>query len=1301
MPVTNKQFESYLGNDLPDDKFESYLRVAEDETIRAKIKAPPAKLPDLPKPRIPGLTEEEHIGPVEKSWEEIGGGPFSPVATVTRPLSRAADWIMEGMEQGPPRVIKGAKQVFAPEASLDTRAQGAADVIGGAMETTRPLMAALPGAIARAPIRTGLELAASAALPPVVHKAGEALGAPPGATNLASELTAAAPMAVAMGRGVKKSLTSPEPSATLEPSTSNIDPPVAPDFGATSVNKAPEAKLPASPQGKLQPQQRKSVPKSTLSPEELLPLVRDAKVRSRTGIQRKYNVSYKTAKAVADQLKAEGTKEVGKQAIQQPQGQTPALAAPPETRPVTDILKDESGSLDVSRIFDLLGRAKRAVGEKDPYEERLKFLDSLGRATTGSHRAYTDLMRETHPLWVLQELVKETGKDLGYSAKLGEGLEKHGIELKNQPAALAESMSGTMGLIERDLERTSELLMPFKQILPEAKEYGIRERHMERGLSPFVHPKTGEVVPYRLPGGETLESNLKAMQAYELAKGPQGMQEVHAALSMYRRINDDLFTRLKNEGIIPESFYKESQKFNQKYIPFQRLDFVLREINNDKIIPLGGKAFHVGEKEFRQHLVGSEKEILDPMMGLVRNIYRTNYAVAKNNAKKALAGLADLPGGPEFVIRVNPKTGKPYSFRDSTGVVRKPGVPLGYEKVDYLIDGVKKRVMVPKDVAAYYEESDRETANMITRMMGHWAGALRFGVVSNPRFWVGNMARDYQTALLTTGLDPVAWAKGFVQALVRDVPQNYLDKIGLDKKLYDMYRDAGASYSGAFQYAGVQKTAKNLLDSMPTRMAKMLWDPTASGYIGKLPGINLLEWAGQTAELTPRLGVFGKQLESGTEPFAAGFASRNATINFAIGGAKLKSLYQIVPFLKGRTGATRTGAEYTAKQPALSAMRLAYGIGIPAVTIYYANILQHPQVWDSLDDDIKRNNFIWINDDKKDSKGRYTGIISVPVDGVPQAFLSAVVGSMEVVRGADPGGWLRNAIQFFSDTSPVGFTRKGKFSPNELGSAVLPPPAAALYTLGTGEDLYTGRNLERKPNIRRDAPPHERYNLDAKTPIVWTAKQLDKVGVMDKSPHVLENLPGQIFGHWGKWAAESMPTEGGDEKGVAKRMWDALKLQPFTKPLFPRPEVELQGEAADQSRGTRMQDMTREADRIMRAAKNQQDIATGAQIALPDLVKRFPSRPPELIREEFRGVLTRMKIAKDKNFSSQERMIYARPSESRAELIWQTMEQLPAAKRPPTWDRWRKIGIITPRVSQEYRLLLDQKKRMESAPVTP
>lgn len=156
------------------------------------------EIPQLPQYRGPGAPpspvpyEGDQTPMVRRASAK--GGPGNVQTTVgemhagvraqEEGVGGAAGQLFASPVTGATRVVGGVQQVWNGQ-TWEQRAQGAANVIGGAMETALPLM---PGALFEAPLAVGTGLLAGTGAAAGVNAAGEALGAPSGYTHLASEI---------------------------------------------------------------------------------------------------------------------------------------------------------------------------------------------------------------------------------------------------------------------------------------------------------------------------------------------------------------------------------------------------------------------------------------------------------------------------------------------------------------------------------------------------------------------------------------------------------------------------------------------------------------------------------------------------------------------------------------------------------------------------------------------------------------------------------------------------------------------------------------------------------------------------------------------------------------------------------------------------------------------------------------------------------------------------------------------------------------------------------------------------------
>jgi len=954
----------------------------------------------------------------------------------------------------------------------------------------------------------------------------------------------------------------------------------------------------------------------------------------------------------------------------------PALGVPEGT---TNLLAEASGALPVASAASKLTKQSPGFSWK-PSPKQSKLEETLERLESPVHKNYTRFFNKQHPLWELEEAA--------------------GIPLEQSAAQKMESYSGTTGKIHEVLLRYRDKMMPYKKdgTWEKAKPYGINERHVERAVGD---------PDYAMPGGKTLFDVEQEMNALEQSLSPAELGKVHMALKTYRDMSREQLDRLVDEGIIPKEFRDGAVKYNQYFMPFQRVEHMMKEMDADRI-PVG-KSFSVLDTDFMKQLKGSEKEIINPDHGFVRNAFRTEYVIAKNRVAKSIAGYADAPETRDLVFKINPHTDSPVDFNG------KPiNLPMDYKRISYRENGVTQKVAVPEFMHKLLVDMNSNTLDIVTKTLRNTGKMLQTGVVLSPRFWLRNMPRDYLTAATTVGIDPITWGVGFMASVTRGIPSSkipeYFRKLGIGDELYRAFLKSGGAHGGPFEFSGPLSIAEGVLDTTGEKALKKL----------KSPFSTILETMGDigtTAELPPRLAKFhylrtptyrqttphmtgqpGKveKVKEGLPDWEAGWIARNSTINFQVEGAALEHINKIVPFLRARMGATRTVGGALAEDPKATTMRLAATLGVPAAYVYYNNALRFPDVWDEIDPEVKRTNLVLVQGREKDERGRYTNVKLFPMDGVPAAFVTALNSSFDAWRGKDRKEWIKSGAQFISDFSPVGFLRKGEFSPNEMVSSLGNPLIVGPIEATTGKAVYTGRDLERRKGVRMDASPEERYNTEAKTPYVALSHQLAKAGIKF-SPHVLEHVLGSTFGgHWGRDISESMPTAGG-------RGWsNQIRVNPFKGPVAVRPEEGLHIGDMEVERGNRLQNFRRAGDKIMALeGLTPEKMQAGAMEALTELKAKYPNEDPSKMQAEFGEMLKTLATAKAKGYNRLETELLLTPSEVRAKAMLGALERAPSQSlRDGYLKRWTELRLLTPKVQSEMKLEQEKRLRLQSAPQT-
>jgi len=1325
----------------------------------------PITVPNIPSPEVEGLTVPKVPEPVDQGLvgqglKKLGLKPPETLTKVAEGLRDSADWMMEGMESGPGRVMRGAEEAFDFKSKpLDKRLSGGANMIEGTMETLRPLAPAIAQQAMQTPIRVGAELATGYFGPDLFEEhVAKPLGLEPGATELGRAVVGAAPLAGSVQRGmgalaervvpkdtlVREALTQPGPGGKAgavpgpEPRVRPENPLIAePELSGTSVNslkagasfKVPNGSITVtkvSPKGWIDFEvvgPEGSLGQASFKPTKFAEWIQSG--ADTTGLK------FRKPKAILGEPTAPKIEEVPNpnEILKESVAESP-MESPAALEAQLEALKQENAKLvnggksAISRIP--LEKPQVSQSRIDTQsgkltipsrQEIVKSLDDLSTSiesavkpvaqslARGYHKFNNDWLNENHILWQLQKLEK-------------------GINLSPQEsiAVGAESFSGQTGKVLEFLYRTRDAMKPYLDIWDEAAEYGKMERHAERG-SVLITAKDGSIIPYKLEGGVTLAENAKRMADFNASKTPQELQRVKEALAVYRNFHAELFEMLKDGGLISEEFYKKSKQYNEYYMPFHRLKYVMKELDKhggkDKI-KTGSSAFNMPKSDFAHVAKGSEKEILDPMQGLIRNAYRTFYAVERNRVASLLVDYAQR-GNPGVVLLQHPDTG-----------MRLANIPEGWEAISYLRNGKKRQVAVQKDVAVAMKKLNTEQLDTVTRALNFQARLLRAGVTLSPLFQMTNMPRDFFTAASIIGLDPITWASGFIGAMARDIPTGALPKwmedMGISNKMYRSFLKSGGSFGGAFQQSSLPETAKTIVGGKAFKIGKKEFGPKLGpeAYalmepfqnpitaFAKVP-FRAAHYLGETAELTTRLASFkhakkgmaksklGRGIQKATgvsypdkplSDFDAGWVARNATVNFAVRGAMMKAVSAALPFLNAGIQGSRITLGNAARHKKLTALRAGLYIGLPTLMTTLNNQINYADEYKDLDPEFLRDNLVIIYGKGRDKEtGLPNQVKSVRMDGTTAALYNALRSGLDGWKENDLASWTKATGQLVNDMSPVKFLREGKFSPNALGASIAPPAATAMYSVLAGKDLYTGKDLTAKRGINKGASPSEQYTLDAKTPMVQTSQALKKYMGLEVSPHVLENVPRNLFGHLGTDAVRSMPSIGG------KPWTNELRVDPFNRIRYLQPPERGEIRAMEQEKDNRQANIYRNLQIRLKGSKDLGEFLNkGMMETYHEMKLRYPNEPAGQLLTDITNISKRLAQGKLKGLTPIEQDLDFKSNEIKAQYILQQMEKDPKALAKLA-SRWKAVGLWGKDLSKVLQLEMEKKEQLRAAPM--
>jgi len=1204
-----------------------------ETVVERKPDPKPPSLPFLPK--LPSA-------PVPSGLKR---GPLDDAVDVQmrqiQPAIDAGKKVAEFSQEGGREAKAGFGQLTGSGKTLPERAKGMSRMLRGGAQAVAPALAVpLAVAAAKTPVPVLATMGAGMAAQYGTEKGLKAVGAPEGVAELAGDVAGLPGYAGAMGTGARTLRNLPwlknAPKKAAESATEVLARETIPAISPAAESAKTFQAMPA--------------PKSA---EE------SAKVFDQA-LGTRESMAAAKAKKQAVQVPEEGVPEMSARLDDARQRVSQEVAK----KPYEQLVDTERQAVD-----ELVAESMAGKGAREPKGPPLISSRRQGRNDRG---ALTIPSKAEIKSGISEALLKFEENVADRYARIRDLEKEANIAPEDSVFVGARQFGGHAGKIQDKLIDLRRILRPAKKdgVLNDAIEYAKLERHEERfGADPN----------YIIEGNKTIQDVLAGKVGLEQKLGPDGMKKVNAFNAQLRAYNDSLMDELADAGIISKESRAAMRAANQKYIPFQRVEY-MKELMDAEKIPAGSNALSVASQDIVHGLTGSEKEIFDPIQSIVRNTYRVKSLVERNNIASKMADHATKPefSGVVFKLKPNQK------------------VAGAFDSVSYMEDGIAKQVAVPSGVASAMRQMNREEADIITRSMAWWGRALRTGVTLDPVFMAGNVIRDYQTAtaaakLSGLGFTPADWAAGLISAATRGIPENIVPKAvkgTVGEGTYRKFLRSGGAFGGFYHHGNLPQTAAGLTDSAGAKVLKTVVNPA-----------ELMRIVGETFELAPRLGTFRKALKQGQSDVGAGWTARRATVDFERAGRLVKPVNMMVPFLNARLQGTLNLKRAVQEAPMATAMRLGVVAGLPAMAVYFNNRLNFPQEFDSIADWEKRGNFVWIYGKGRDKDGNLTDAIKIP-KGEVGPIINTVEDTLDYWYGKDQKSFRKKAIEFMNNISPVEFAEDGNPSLRKVVASVSPPPIKVAYEVGFGESAYTGRDIVPRGKIRQPSTPSSQYTSETGLPFIKAAKGLESVGV-GVSPMALEHSAGTLFGHLGRRAAQASPTEetwrsfkegkgpilglraGKVGQGMEKRFFGA-NAQSQTSRNFEA------SRAAETAYNDRANELQRAADEVLKDfdGASTDTLQPKLKQAFDSLRQKMPDEQADKLAELLVNEVVGEIEGKQKGLDSFEKNLLRMPAEVRAKTIIDQVGRMQAGdQKAQLLERYFDKKIITDKVAEEMSRL--------------
>ncbi len=514
--------------------------------------------------------------------------------------------------------------------------------------------------------------------------------------------------------------------------------------------------------------------------------------------------------------------------------------------------------------------------------------------------------------------------------------------------------------------------------------------------------------------------------------------------------------KLRDAGFIDDATYEAIKSRNIDYIPYKRvMDMV------DEVLGISNSVQVSTKPDMLREIKGSDRLIQSPLESIIADTYKIEALVAKNDFVNSFVKLKDY-------------------FDDGTIKALK-GKTFDKNTISVWRNGVKEIYQVEPEIEAVIKGLDQESLDIVSRLAGDITGIFRQAQTGrNIDFMIPNIVKDQFDAAVNAKYGYIPFVD-YIRGLGHLI--NY-DFRGGDKLVEDWLRAGGDQV-----YRRVASKAS---------VGEGISEATGSGGMRGVKDsvVKVLDFLGRYSETPTRLGVAGKAYKATGNIAEAVLESREATVDFARMGTKMRVANAFIPFLNPSVQGFDKMLRTLKSNPRKFAFALAAYGGLPATLASLYNNAFHGREYAEVPDWEKENNFIIMTGETINGKPWYLKIpkgntipyVANPADyfitylykNDQQSFQSLLTS---MLTGALP------VIGDGSNASDVGSRTLGN---------IIPQPIKPLVEAKSNFDLFKNKPIE-SISMQFKEPKNR---SKAGTP--WLYKSIGKA--LDMSPLKVEKI---------------------------------------------------------------------------------------------------------------------------------------------------------------------------------------------------
>lgn len=389
-------------------------------------------------------------------------------------------------------------------------------------------------------------------------------------------------------------------------------------------------------------------------------------------------------------------------------------------------------------------------------------------------------------------------------------------------------------------------------------------------------------------------------------------QEISAVLQKYantpleearkqlNQVSDSMLRELVDSEVISKEMYSTLKEKWPNYMP------LFRSFDDNKIDFARGlnKALTNVTSPIKR-LEGSNRDVIDPIESMVKNIFNITNTAQRNRVSLQLAKLAD----------------------ENTELIRKlgPNEQVGRKNVvSVLQNGDKVKYEVEPEVYKALLNLDKEGSNLLMKMLSKPASLLRAGATLTPEFSLRNPLRDVPFAFTVSKskLNPLDIGFGLMDTIK--------GKVGMSTKLYNQWlQDMGG-------YGNIISMDRNMHRKA---LEEALTKPVSKKFVSIVNPqtyLKLLRGIADTSESATKLGEYRAALRQGVSRPEAAYRSRDI-MDFARAGYSTREANKIIAFLNANVQGKSKMWRSFQENPTGVVARGTATVTLPTIAFYAAN----------------------------------------------------------------------------------------------------------------------------------------------------------------------------------------------------------------------------------------------------------------------------------------------------------------------------------------------------------------------------